>query len=133
MTREEMIEQLENTILLIKQNGKDWFDERDIPILKEAIEAMQMEPCRDYISRQRVLDIVEINRHSYDGNDAVVWIEREIKELPSVQSKYRTGHWVEKIVRGRTELYCSACGDGIDVIYEYNYCPTCGAKMEEGD
>lgn len=43
MTKEEMIEQLENTILLIKQNGKDWWDERDIPILEEAIKAMKTE------------------------------------------------------------------------------------------
>ena len=41
MTLEEMIEQLENTILLIKQNGKDWLDERDIPILEEAIKAIK--------------------------------------------------------------------------------------------
>lgn len=43
MTREEMIEQLENTILLIKQNGKDWWDDRDIPVLEEAIKAMKAE------------------------------------------------------------------------------------------
>jgi len=43
MTHEEMIEQLENTILLIKQNGKDWWDERDIPVLEESIKAMQTE------------------------------------------------------------------------------------------
>jgi len=41
--RASAIEQLENTILLIKQNGEDWLDERDIPILKEAIKAMQTE------------------------------------------------------------------------------------------
>ena len=34
MTHEEMIEQLENTILLIEQNGEEWLDERDIPILE---------------------------------------------------------------------------------------------------
>jgi len=49
MTREEMIEQLENTILLIKQNGKDWVDERDIPILEEAMKAIKTETCEDCI------------------------------------------------------------------------------------
>ena len=39
-----MIEQLENTILLIRQNGKDWLDERDIPILEEAIQVLKLEP-----------------------------------------------------------------------------------------
>ena len=33
-------EQLSHMIDLIKQNGKDWFDERDIPILQIAISAI---------------------------------------------------------------------------------------------
>lgn len=45
--------------------------------------------------------------------------------------KIKTGHWEEHLVRGSKALYCSACGCGIDVIYEYDYCPNCGARMEE--
>lgn len=40
---QEAIEELQLTIDLIKQNGKDWLDERDIPILSMAIEAMKDE------------------------------------------------------------------------------------------
>lgn len=40
MTNEEIIEQLENTIGLIKQNGKDWLDERDIPVLEGCIKSL---------------------------------------------------------------------------------------------
>ena len=40
MTREEIIEQLENAIELIKQDGKDWLDDRDIPILEACIESL---------------------------------------------------------------------------------------------
>lgn len=40
MTNEEIIEQLENTIGLIKQNGKDWLDDRDIPILEACIKSL---------------------------------------------------------------------------------------------
>ena len=43
MTREEAIEQLQNCKGLIKQDGKDWLDERDIPLLDMAIEALQAE------------------------------------------------------------------------------------------
>lgn len=43
MTREEIIEQLKNAIELIKQNGKDWFDNRDIPILEACIKALEQE------------------------------------------------------------------------------------------
>lgn len=44
MTNEEVIEQFQNAIDLIKQNGKDWLDERDIPMLKVAIKALQENP-----------------------------------------------------------------------------------------
>lgn len=40
MTNEEIIEQLENAIGLIKQNGKDWLDNRDIPILEACIKSL---------------------------------------------------------------------------------------------
>ena len=40
MTNGEIIEQLENTIGLIKQDGKDWLDDRDIPILEACIKAL---------------------------------------------------------------------------------------------
>lgn len=40
MTNGEVIEQLENTIGLIKQDGKDWLDDRDIPILEVCIKAL---------------------------------------------------------------------------------------------
>ena len=44
MTREEIIEQLNLTIGLIKQDGKDWLDDRDIPMLEECVKALSQEP-----------------------------------------------------------------------------------------
>ena len=41
MTRKEAIEELKLTIGLIKQNGKDWLDERDIPVLQMAIASLE--------------------------------------------------------------------------------------------
>ena len=40
MTNGEIIEQLKNAIDLIKQDGKDWLDDRDIPILEECIKSL---------------------------------------------------------------------------------------------
>ena len=135
MTREEMLEQLEDTILLIRQHGKDWFDERDIPILEAAIKAMKTEPCGDVISRQAVLDkakywiamqetktgFIEKRGYFVDADD--------IKALPSVQPEQKIGHWIPRnsfLLRYK----CSECERESE---EYNYCPNCGAKMEEGE
>lgn len=41
MSHTEIIEQLENTIGLIKQDGKDWLDDRDIPILEVCIKSLK--------------------------------------------------------------------------------------------
>ena len=43
MDVESVIEQLEHTLDLILQNDKDWWDERDIPVLEKAIEVCKKE------------------------------------------------------------------------------------------
>ena len=40
MINREIIERLENAIELIKQDGKDWLDDRDIPILEACIKSL---------------------------------------------------------------------------------------------
>ena len=41
MDNQEAIDELQYAIDLIKQDGKDWIDERDIPILETAIHALE--------------------------------------------------------------------------------------------
>ena len=41
MTNQEAIDELQYAINLIKQDGEDWIDERDIPILEMAIHALE--------------------------------------------------------------------------------------------
>ena len=54
MTNEEIIEQLENAIELIKQDGKDWLDDRDIPILEACIKSLiALDKIRTEIQRLR--------------------------------------------------------------------------------
>lgn len=40
MTREEAIQEFQNVKDLIRQDGKDWFDERDLELIDMAIEAL---------------------------------------------------------------------------------------------
>lgn len=60
---------------------------------------------------------------------------REICEMlndaPTVEPKH--SHWV--IERGETVMHCNSCGWAFEYYggleEEWNYCPHCGAKMDE--
>ena len=59
MTKDEAIEQLQNCIDLIKQDGQDYLDERDIPLLDMAIEALSADrPMGEWIFNPK--DAIEL-------------------------------------------------------------------------
>ena len=68
----------------------------------------------------------------YDAAAAIEALQAEVERIqvdvdavPVVH-----GHWVTKTVRGDYVPCCSECGRGNGTLYEYDYCPNCGAKME---
>ena len=52
MTTQEATDELLYAINLIKQDGKDWLDERDIPVLEMAISALQAQEEKTQLSRE---------------------------------------------------------------------------------
>lgn len=86
--------------------------------LKDYKRLLEQEPCEDAISRQAVLDLLIEN--------GIYGYEKKIAELPSIQPKPPTGHW---ITEDRLYPKCDQCGweYGSDMT---NFCPNCGAKME---
>ena len=100
----------------------------------------EQEPCKDAISRQAVLDTLDTSDRFMDEDRTVDTYRALLKEcyevLPSVTPKQKTGHWkrisMDKYVQHAMAFYrCSECGE--DIIGEHNYCPNCGAKMEESE
>lgn len=86
---------------------------------------------RDLISRQDAIDAVnELKKSPWYNNpqniyrtEAVEVVERLcIRELPSAEKR---GRWIED---GHYER-CSECGEYADELH--NYCPNCGARMED--
>ena len=71
------IEQLEYAILLIKQDGKDYLDERDIPILETAIDTMRKYQKIEQIYKEWFSDAGHTSAEAYgrigevlkNGND----------------------------------------------------------------
>lgn len=86
----------------------------------------------DLISREYLIKSI-----GYIANIGGIWAKpfeaykEAFKEfVKGMPSEEKTGRWVETTIRGSTALCCSYCGQESGVLYRYNYCPNCGAKME---
>lgn len=93
------------------------------------IAALEQEPCTDAISRQAVLEIIK-KCHCEE------WVKAEIgapiEALLPVTPAEKVGQWV--FVKGYEGLLyeCTVCRNkNTHTTVRWNYCPHCGAKMEE--
>lgn len=110
----------------------------DADALDMAIKALEQEPCDDAVSRQAVLNT--LNKDSVLDEDRAVETYKELlidcyKDLPSVAPSHKKGKWV-KVTNGRGGHECNICHayapsyqNGDEYLSEF--CPNCGAKMEE--
>ena len=86
----------------------------------------------DLISRQAAIDFIKDHSYPvrYDSNIieqgmTLTGIEQALNEIPIVQPERKTGKWIDGYKRQR----CSSCG--YRGVRSWNFCPYCGAKMEE--
>lgn len=85
----------------------------------------------DLIRRSDAVKVIDRMKHRLVGNGLTYEIIRQmILEIPSIEPK--RGEWKNY----KDEHYCSNCGEVvIDDWYDtddwYNFCPNCGAEMEE--
>ena len=107
-----------------------YFDDNDIrcvdfddviSVLREHLPPSRPEPCEDAVSREAVIDSVRQDCFAVFTADER---EYEIRDLPLVTPKQRTGYWIK---RTNTLYKCDRCGA---VQLKGNYCKDCGAKME---
>lgn len=108
--------------------------------LEEISKLLEQEPCENAINREAVLKLqYRIDDSATISTRDVVNVE-DIEDLPSVTPKEKTGHWITEIksdLRGDmwpTNPKCSECGEEpyySNTIYNYNFCPYCGARMVE--
>ena len=119
MTREELIHHIRYAldigadITLTNEEGE------------EIIKALEQQPCEDCISRQAVINCVTTNEFRYK-------IVEDIKTLPSVTPKEKTGKWIENAPEYQNidpPYICSECGNMH--LRKTNYCDQCGARMLE--
>lgn len=111
-------------------------------MIKDMPSALEQDPCEDAISRQAALESI---KNLYPDMPIVnifnakrKWLEKyapyfecenAIEQLPSVTSQQKMGRW--KPYDG-SWYECSECGAIREAVgYFENFCPNCGAKMQE--
>lgn len=96
--------------------------------LDMAVKALEQEPCEDAISRQAVIDAMcEASIPTvYKGKPSfIIDYVGVIETVPSVKPQPKVVRWLDEF--GGCE--CSECGC-LEAGHS-DYCPNCGAKMED--
>ena len=89
------------------------------------IKALEQEPC-DAVDREAVLDLCD----SKDPDYKVIHFKEDVECLPPVIPQPKTAHWIAHSRGIWIEYYeCSECGKICST--NFDYCPNCGAKMQE--
>lgn len=82
-----------------------------------------------YIDIDKAIDAISTYKGQRFGEDRDMYIKRILNELPFADVEpVRHGRWVGKTYK------CSLCGKWIDPLQgdaDMNYCPNCGARMDE--
>lgn len=92
--------------------------------------AQTIQSDEDCISRECVLEHQRIVVDD-DGIMLPVVDVSIVKKVPSIQSKAKMGHWIYRVVGIYRYASCSECNKM--QVDESNYCPNCGARMEENE
>lgn len=127
MTSEEIIDFCEVKSQAEPEN-KDIFD--------YIIEVLRKEPCKDAVSRQAVLDFMQIKMGGKE-------LYKAVYEMPPVRPIHNKAKWIKQYTafvnddnQIVTECHCNNCY-GISYFRSMNgelvgakYCPNCGAEMD---
>ena len=108
-------------------------------------ESFKLEPCEDAVRRPTLMQMYQqvckgircVGCKFYVDDVSDCKLEKFIHQLPSVTPKQKTGKWIPQNLNKSngmisTAVYyypkCSVCGANANYT---NFCPNCGAKMEE--
>lgn len=82
------------------------------------------------MTREEAIDVLKHNYPSACFTDLYEAVEIAIQAL-SAQPERKKGKWVGKGSEGFGIFICDNCGKLS--MMEYDFCPNCGCRMEEGD
>ena len=150
MKRGEAIEQLQNCIDLIKQDGQDYLDDRDIPLLDMAIEVLQgdmycpncgvrlvqedeyLEPTQTH---GRLIDADALMEYCSNQKSKTI-SNNDIARFPTTSSNRPHGEWIETsegTMCGNCHKFPYDDGEYHIANWHSDFCPNCGADMRGDD
>lgn len=90
------------------------------------------QPCEDCISREETLKALMDEWTDFDS-ELMDYLIEKVKKLPSVTPQPKMGRWVKTIGENgvTSAVRCSECGFEDNRYELFDYCPVCGAKMQE--
>jgi len=143
MAREEAKEYLINISYKLGSMSIEYLTEKDGEKMREAIYALEQEPCEDAIDRAEAMTEIMMFAGNAKADEEDIYIKvpdavQLLRELPPVTPQQKMGKWkfvhpLQEDDEGAYECSCCKSGD-FDISYhvkDYKFCPYCGAKMKE--
>ena len=133
MTNQEAIKYLEEINIASSKSKMNKMYEA-IGMAIKALEQIEPEKCGDCISREAA--IYAVGYYSVHSDDKLLFADKPLKDLPSVEPERKTGHWHLLDECANEGWYCDQCNkkvfraDFSNTMKKYKFCPNCGAKME---
>lgn len=137
MTKEEAIKMLKSKMDGSVDTSYEW-----VETVRLAIKALEQQSCEDCISREATIEA--IYKKYIGGKDAIknapindLYAEGlaeavdAVWDMPSVQPTRPTSRWSRQTDTYHGYYECENCGIGVGLDDVRNFCPNCGAKMEE--
>lgn len=83
----------------------------------------------------RAIDADELKKKAFGKRGGLIHTE-DIDAMPTIEPERKTGKWIphKSVFGGLGELVytCDQCGYNIG-FHKENFCPNCGARMQEGE
>ena len=82
------------------------------------------------MTKKEIIEQLRTAEHNFKAMEETVNQQAEnFQKLLAEERKH--GHWIGKPIAGYSMVRCSVCFAFANNIERWNYCPNCGAKMDE--
>lgn len=82
------------------------------------------------MTKKEIIEQLRTAEHNFKAMEETVNQQAE-NFIRLLAEERKHGHWIGKPIAGYSMVRCSVCSAFANNIERWNYCPNCGAKMDE--